>query len=445
MAIQNFFTSRDNKLEGNTYVGSLGRLWYNPDTNSIYASDGSTVGGIPVDLATGANILANNITVSTLTSTSGNINLTGNINVSGNISPATDVKVGGIKAGPGANVSNDGTLTIDTTGLPLSFGDFTANTNILTLVNNDQNMILATNGSAEVQLVGNIGFYKTDGFPPNIANRYFQATDDGQIRILVPGDDPVTGAVEIVGSITGNSVSPAVSGVMLHVTGQPNTLASIYSDAVGNNAAFVGRRYNGTADNPTGVLANNVLMRVTAVGRHTGGFQTSGSGTLSFDALENFTPTAQGTELKIYTTAIGSNVRSVVATVNNATGVSATQFNTSGNVTAANFVGNVSGSSILGAVATATNLGVATSILAGQLTIDPANVTKGTASVQTFTLTGLTTNHKILVLPASQLTYGITVSAAWPSAANALSIEFQNVSNGDVDLGSIKIDYFAWV
>ena len=65
--------------------------------------------------------------------------------------------------------------------------------------------------------------------------------------------------------------------------------------------------------------------------------------------------------------------------------------------------------------------------------------------MQTFTLTGLTTNHKILALPASQLTYGIIVSAAWPSAADTLSIEFQNISNGDIDLGSIKIDYFAWI
>ena len=173
-SVQNFFTSRDNNTDPATYVGQLDRLWYNPVTNSIFVSDGNTAGGRPVDLATGANAVFNNLVV------------VGNIAVAGNISPASNTKIGGVRAGPGANIGTDGLLTIDTAGLPLSFGDFTANNNILTLVNVDQNMILATQGSAEVQLVGNIGFYRTDGFPPNTANRYFKATSDGQITMLVP-------------------------------------------------------------------------------------------------------------------------------------------------------------------------------------------------------------------------------------------------------------------
>ena len=144
MAIQNLFTSRDNNLDGNTYVGQLGRLWYNPDTNSLYASDGVTIGGIPVDLATGANILANTITVNTVTSTSGNVNITGNLVISGNISPAASGKIGGISPGPGVVISNEGELTIDTSGLPLSFGNFTANNNILTIINANEDMIFET-------------------------------------------------------------------------------------------------------------------------------------------------------------------------------------------------------------------------------------------------------------------------------------------------------------
>lgn len=46
--IQNFMTSRDNSANGATFVGQEGRLWYNPVTNSIYVSDGSTPGGIVV-------------------------------------------------------------------------------------------------------------------------------------------------------------------------------------------------------------------------------------------------------------------------------------------------------------------------------------------------------------------------------------------------------------
>jgi hypothetical protein len=46
--IQNLFTSRDNNAQGNTFVGQEGRLWWDPDRNGIYYSDGSTPGGILV-------------------------------------------------------------------------------------------------------------------------------------------------------------------------------------------------------------------------------------------------------------------------------------------------------------------------------------------------------------------------------------------------------------
>lgn len=48
-AIQKFFTSRDNYADANTYVGQVQRIWYNPDTNCLYVSDGVTPGGIPLN------------------------------------------------------------------------------------------------------------------------------------------------------------------------------------------------------------------------------------------------------------------------------------------------------------------------------------------------------------------------------------------------------------
>ncbi len=44
--LQNLFTSRDNKADGTTYVGQTGRIWWNPDTNAFYYSDGNTAGGV---------------------------------------------------------------------------------------------------------------------------------------------------------------------------------------------------------------------------------------------------------------------------------------------------------------------------------------------------------------------------------------------------------------
>ena len=61
--IQNLFTSRDNNANGASYVGQQDRIWWNPDTNAFYYSNGNTAGGIPVGLAPSANLSLNTITV----------------------------------------------------------------------------------------------------------------------------------------------------------------------------------------------------------------------------------------------------------------------------------------------------------------------------------------------------------------------------------------------
>jgi len=334
--VQDFFTSRDNNVDPTTYVGQTGRLWYDPVTNSIYVSDGETVGGIPIDLATGADITANTITVTTITSTSSNVGITGNLVISGNISPAAPNKIGGITPGPGVVISEQGVLTIDTAGLELSFGNFTASNNILTIINSDEDMILVTSGNAEIELVGNVGFYRTDGLPPSVDNRYFRATGDGQIQILVPDTNPLMGAVQIIGSGSSNIVAPAVAGVMLHITGQPGTFASQYIDGVNNFPNYIGRRYNGNSTVPTQILSGNTIVRFSGQGYSTDGFSGGASGSMGLDALEDFTATNQGTIWRFLLNPLGGNTRQQVANIAVATGVSATQFNSAGNVTAGN-------------------------------------------------------------------------------------------------------------
>ena len=390
MAIQNLFTSRDNNLDGNTYVGQLGRLWYNPDTNSLYASDGSTVGGIPVDLATGANAIIGNLTVTTITGPAGTVAVTGNLDISGNISPASDSRIGGIIPGPGANVSNTGLLTIDTSGLPLSFGNFTANNNILTIVNSDEDMILATSGDAEIQLVGNVGFYRTNGLPPDISNRYFEASDDGQIKFFVANTDPLLGAVEIIGSATLQTVSPAAAGVMLHITGQPNSAASQYIDGIGSNPNYIGRRYNGNAVVPTQVLSGQPIVRFSGQGYSTGGFNAPADGTISLDALEDFTQTNQGAIWRVSVNAVGGNVRQEVANISVANGVTATKFVTSGTVEA---TGNITGGNVIissGGLISSTGLITTTgNISAGNISVTGAVLATGNVSGGNLITTGL--------------------------------------------------------
>lgn len=341
--IQNFFTSRDNQTDGNTYVGQEGRLWYNPLTNSIYVNTANIAGGTPVALATGANITANNLTVNSITSTSGNINVTGNIVISGNISPAAVGKIGGITPGPGANISANGLLTIDTTGLPLSFGNFTANNNILTIVNVGEDMILATQGNAEIQLIGNIGFYKSNGLPPNISNRFFYAQNDGQITILVRDTDPTEGAVEIIGSTSGDSFPPLNTGVMLHITGQNGDASRFYNDGIGNFAAFVGRRYNGNVSSPTAVQAGDEIIRISSTGYNGVSIPGGAGARIVFQAMENYTPANNGSNLSFWSTAVGTNTLIQVANVTVENGITATKFNTAGSISA---TGNITGANV---------------------------------------------------------------------------------------------------
>lgn len=591
MAIQNLFTSRDNTLDGNTYVGQLGRLWYNPDTNFIYASDGNTVGGVPISILPDSNITANVITVNTITSTSGNVAVTGNLVISGNISPAAVGKIGGIIPGPGANVSNTGLLTIDSANVPFSFGNFTADDNLLTIVNSDENMILATQGSAEIQLVGNIGFYKSNGLPPSANNQFFFARDDGQLQILVPAEDPIAGGVEIIGSATGNFIEPGAPGTMLHLTGNPDISCRVYQDTLGNYSSYVARRYNGNTASPTQVLAGQDVFRINTTAATDAGVGNVAMAQVSFTALEDQTTTAQGSSITFTVTPVGSPAASRVdvATITVADGITATQFTTSGNVVAnvivaasagninlagnliptanvytlgaevdpwqsayfgpesitiadstgnvanavvieneagditmatagfkiltldtgapifrvaaltgqiysnaqtiienttdaanvtsgslqtaggagivknlyvgnnivatgnitggnvagTTFTGNVVGN-VTGTATTATNLSAATSILAGSINIDPTTIGKNTTSTQTFTLTGLTTSHKVIVMPQADFSYGLSILAAYPSALNTLSVQFQE-QGGATDPPAFDLAYFAWV
>jgi hypothetical protein len=117
-----------------------------------------------------------------------------------------------------------------------------------------------------------------------------------------------------------------------------------------------------------------------------------------------------------------------------------------GNITGNYIIAN--GSALTGTVPaanTATNLSAATSILAGSLAIDPASIGKNTAATQTFTLTDLTTNHKIVITSGTAMpALNFWITAAWASAANTLSVQFMNASGGAIDSTTLNISYFAW-
>jgi hypothetical protein len=369
--IQNLYTSRDNNAQGNTFVGQEGRLWWNPDTNAFYYSDGNTVGGLSVGIGDIANANIDNLTVNTIGTDDssavefrtdvyfsqgatidvgadvlGSMTVTGDLTITGNISPASNVKVGGIVAGPGVVIGNTGILTIDSANLPVSFGNFFANNNILTMINVNEDMILETQGNAEIQLIGNVGFYKSNGGGvPEPSALFFFARDDGQITIIVPAEDPLLGAVEIIGSSTGNLITPGQAGAMLHITGNPGVPARVYLDGNDEYAAFVARRFNGNVAVPTQVLANEYVFRINATAATNAGMPNVAMAQMQFQALENQTTTAQGSSINFLVTPIGSpaSARVEVANITVANGVQATKFTTAGTVSA---TGNVTGGNI---------------------------------------------------------------------------------------------------
>jgi hypothetical protein len=113
----------------------------------------------------------------------------------------------------------------------------------------------------------------------------------------------------ITGSADGNVLLPQNNGVMLHITGQTGNPARFYLDGQGsgNYAAFVGRRYNGTASSPTVINSGDIVARFGATPYHANTTVNSGWPTITttrIDMLadENQTATAIGSRLEFYTT-----------------------------------------------------------------------------------------------------------------------------------------------
>jgi hypothetical protein len=427
--IQNLFSSRDNNADGNTYVGQTGRIWWNPDTNAFYYSDGTTAGGIPVSTDPTSNATFNVVTANTLTSPTGTLNLTGNINITGNISAATTTKIGGVRAGPGANISDTGLLTIDSANVPFSFGNFYANNNQLSIVNANEDMYLVASGTGNINLIGGVDFYKPNGFPPT-QEPFFRAKNDGQIRILVPVEDPIEGGVEIIGSAAGSYIPPGQPGTMLQMTGNPGTPVRMYMDGNAEYAALVARRYNGNVATPTQVLANQDVLRINATAATDAGMGNVAMAQIQFRALENQTTTTQGSTLNFIVTPVGSSAASrvEVANVTVANGVAATKFTTAGTVIA---TGNITGGNLTtvgitstGSLTASTTISATGNITGGNITTvglisATGNLTAGNvsgttvnATTHTGTTVSVTGNVSGGNVISSALVQGVTVSAS---------------------------------
>ncbi len=409
---------------------------------------------------------------------------------------ATNTDLGGVKLGPGVTVNDQDQIIIDSTGLDFSFGDFaatvgtyTSNTEyaILKAINDDEDVVIASNGIGSINVVGQFHVHPTNGSLTEILEEepVFAVKSDGQVKMLVPTIDSIEGAVSIVGSATGAFISPLNTGVMLHITGQydtPGIPSRIYNDSQNAFAAFVARRFNGTVAAPTAVLADEEIMRISGTAHDGTSIPGAGNTRIIYKAIGNQTLTNHGGAIELWTTPLNSTTLAKIATVDSigitlesgkvlSGNVTGNVSGTAGSVAAANITGTTLASNVVtsslttvgtltnltvtntisgsingnaNTATTSTNLSAATSILAGSVSIDPASINKTSASTLTFTVSGLTTNHKIVITSGTALPYGLMIAGAWVSAADTLSIEFHNYG-GNVDQGATTIQYFAWV
>lgn len=525
MSIRKLRSGRVSTVTATQYVGEKGSIFWNETDGEFRLSDGVTPGG---KIVTNLSLAATGLTppinpyVGELWYNPNTKELWAYYNGAfrGTINPATPTALGGIKAGPGVVVASDGTLSLDSTGIPFNFGDFYAFTNegpsdgaCLSSINADQDVNIVSNGAGTVNIVGVFNIHKTNENLEDALSTepVFAVSAEGKISaqsldIQRTGDLGLVAALNVTINADGLTKTPTViSGSVAQFTGRDSRSPIILIDSYGIDAdrtvtggELTFRTGRGTNGTTTAVQSGDRLGEVTAAGWASNGYGGLAVGGLRIIANENFTSTARGSKLELYVIPNGTLTQTTIATVNSSgitlasgkiltgnvsgnagtvtNGVYTTDTGTvtntmlagsiannklsnssvtvngtaislggSGTVTAA--ASTLTGTTLASNVVTSslTAIASASNILAGQLTINPTNVVKNTASVQTFTLTGITTSHKILALPATALGYGISITAVWPSASNIVSVEIQNASNADVDLGNISIDYFSWV
>lgn len=463
MAIYDFFLSRNNISTVADYVGHSGRMFYDDAEKVLRVSDGVTPGGFPITpttlvsttepaVAAGGQLWYNPETFELWTYHNGEFLPT--------IDLATETKIGGVKLGPGVITNAEGQIIIDSTGLDFSFGDFAALTDtypaghpkegvdfaVLQTVNENEDAVLASNGTGAIKIVGEFRIYPTNGSIAGsmLETPVFNVSSDGDVSAVTldihnTGDLGLMAPLNVTINEAGLTKTPAiVTGSVAQFTGRDNRAPILILDSYGiddtrtvTGGELVFRTGRGTNASTTAVQNGDRLGEVTAAGWASNGYGGLGVGGLRILANENFTDTARGSKLELYVIPNGTLTVTTIATVNSAGITMASGKVLTGNVT--------------GTATTATNLAAATSILAGTISINPASLAASTASVQTFTLTGLTTSHKIVLTSGTALGTGILISAAWASAPNTLSIEFQNDRIIVIDPGDTTIQYFAWV
>ena len=110
--------------------------------------------------------------------------------------------------------------------------------------------------------------------------------------------------LQILGYATTSPISPPDTGTLIHAVGQDGNPAQLLVDTFNNNPVspgsainFQGRASRGTHASPLAVQSGDNLSAFSARGYNGSGYGVASS--LQFIAVENFSPSAQGTAMSV--------------------------------------------------------------------------------------------------------------------------------------------------
>jgi len=233
-------------------------------------------------------------------------------------------------------------------------------------------------------------------------------------------------------SLSGNSTT---LGTDLHISGADGANTRITQDAFGTGSyvAFTGRASRGTAAAPTQTVSGDTLTQFTARGFSNGTLQfgNASTGRVDIVAAENFTDTARGTNVQIYTTAAGAITPTAVATFSSANGFSAVGNVSGGNLLTgglASVTGNITGGNVLTA-----GLISATSTITSAANITGGNLLTGGLISATSTITSAAN-----ITGGNLLTGGLVSATSNITGGNILTAGIMS-STGNATHGNLSV------
>jgi hypothetical protein len=239
--------------------------------------------------------------------------------------------------------------------------------------------------------------------------------------------------MQIIGSTSGNSIAPGITGAMLQITGQLDIPCRIYYDGNSDYVSLVARRYNGNVANPTQVLVNEDVLRINSTAATDAGMGNVAMAQMRMTALENQTTTAQGSSITFTVTPVGSSASSRVdvANITVANGVTSTKFTTAGTVSA---TGNITGGNVLtGGTVSATGNITGGNVLTGGLISATGNITGGNVSATNYTGKVTHSIRNAGVVTGTTLTLNVTTDDLVKCTfTDALTVAFSNIIAGRV-------------